>query len=236
MVRKLYDSAGLRPDRDTLATAISAEIEQEIIQKGFPAGTVIATEAELLSRFGVSRLVLRQAAVILEAHGVARMRRGNGGGLMVLAPDASSVTRTVALFLEHRGCAGHQIWDVRMLLEPECAALAATNIDDAGRERLLEWLQQEAGFVTDADWRGSIGLHFLVAELSGNPVLQLVIESLARLSLGRRGRNPNSTKHDHGKVARDHRSVVAAIMSGDADRAREAMRAHTHTALSEGTN
>ena len=71
----------------TLAAAIVAELEAEIVRVGGPVGKVIATEGELLERFGVSPPVLRQAVGILEREQIARMRRGPGGGLLVMAPD-----------------------------------------------------------------------------------------------------------------------------------------------------
>ena len=50
-------------------------------------GDLVGTEPELIEREGVSRALLREAVRLLEHHHIARMRRGPGGGLFVMAPE-----------------------------------------------------------------------------------------------------------------------------------------------------
>ena len=100
-VQPLYPTLDPQRHGSNLAAAVVAAIEEEIVRRGWPVGTVIATEAELLERFDVSSPVLRQAVGILESNQVARMRRGPGGGLVVTAPNETSVGNSVALYLEY---------------------------------------------------------------------------------------------------------------------------------------
>ena len=73
-------------DNAKLAEHVAAQIRGDIIAKGWPVGQVLAAEPELIERYGVSRSVLREAVRIVEYLGVARMRQGPGGGLVVTTP------------------------------------------------------------------------------------------------------------------------------------------------------
>ena len=66
---------------------VADRILGDIAEEGWPEGEVVGSEAELLERYGVSRAVFREAVRLLEHLQVARMRRGPGGGLVVLDAD-----------------------------------------------------------------------------------------------------------------------------------------------------
>jgi hypothetical protein len=86
----------------TLAAQVARRIEDETIGSGRPVGHNLGSEQELQDRHGVSRAVLREAVRLLEYHGVARMRRGPGGGLIVTAPDPTASMETITLYLDYR--------------------------------------------------------------------------------------------------------------------------------------
>ena len=74
----------VRPARGRkLGEQLAERVEEEIIASGWPVGKVLGSEAELIERYGVSRAVFREAMRIVDHHGVAEMRRGPGGGLVV---------------------------------------------------------------------------------------------------------------------------------------------------------
>ena len=80
-----------RPGRGRkLGEQLAERVEEEIIASGWPVGKVLGSEAELIERYGVSRAVFREAMRIVDHHGVAEMRRGPGGGLVVVAPKADA--------------------------------------------------------------------------------------------------------------------------------------------------
>ena len=79
------------------ACQIAAQIEEDLICQGWPTGMLYGSEAQLVERFQVCKVVVREGVRILESRGTARMRRGPNGGLIVLAP-----TVTVLLEAIHR--------------------------------------------------------------------------------------------------------------------------------------
>src|SRR5690242_7845534 len=72
---------------------IAAQIEEDLICKGWPTGELYGSEAQLVDRFQVCKVVIREGVRILENRGTAGMRRGPNGGLIISAP-------TVAVLLE----------------------------------------------------------------------------------------------------------------------------------------
>ena len=74
------------------AEAVARNIARSIVSEGLQPGELVGTESELIEREGVSRALLREAVRLLEHHQIARMRRGPGGGLFVMAPSAHAVT------------------------------------------------------------------------------------------------------------------------------------------------
>lgn len=88
----LFESMlGISPGKRKASCRIANAIEERLIQGQLRPGKVLGSEAALAAEFGVCRVVLREAARILEARGIARMRRGPKGGLIICEPERSHV-------------------------------------------------------------------------------------------------------------------------------------------------
>jgi DNA-binding FadR family transcriptional regulator len=183
---------------------------------GRQVGEVLGSEAELLARYGVSRAVLREAVRILEHHSVAQMRRGPGGGLVVLAPDPTASIHTMALYLDHQGLEPGQLRVVREAIELGCvrAATAAAPADGAAAGRLRAALDQVDAF------------HTALAETAGNPVLSLFLRICTELS-ARQARVGPAPSADAATEVRDvHERILDAVLLGDEGLALHRMRRH----------
>ena len=78
------------------ADELARELLRSIVWEDLAPGELVGSEAELMERFGVSRAILREAVQLLEHYDLAGMRRGPGGGLIVLEPRLSAVTDVIA--------------------------------------------------------------------------------------------------------------------------------------------
>ena len=87
---------------DPAAARLADELAGLILRAGLKSGDLVASEQDLRTRHDVGRSVLRQAARILEARGVAFMKRGAGGGLIVAPPDPEAAGRALAILIESR--------------------------------------------------------------------------------------------------------------------------------------
>src|SRR5689334_12188185 len=115
-----------------LAEKTAAKIESAIAEQGWPLGSVLGSDADLLEQYGVSRAVLREAVRLLEHDKVARMRRGPGGGLVVAEPDPEAVTRAATLYLRYWRVDPGRIFEARIALEVAAVKAAADRIDEDG--------------------------------------------------------------------------------------------------------
>ena len=108
-VEALLRTAGVDPDRPgqrpKRAEATARRILRDVVAAGWPVGTLLGSEADLMARYGVSRPVLREAVRLLEHHRIARMRRGPGGGLFVVEPGLAAAAGALALVAGRRGVA-----------------------------------------------------------------------------------------------------------------------------------
>ena len=117
------------------AETVARNITQTIVTEGLQPGQMVGTEPELIEREGVSRALLREAVRLLEHHQIARMRRGPGGGLFVMAPSTNAVTEVAAIYLARRGMQLAELAEMRTGVEVAITDLAAERIDDERRRR-----------------------------------------------------------------------------------------------------
>jgi DNA-binding FadR family transcriptional regulator len=231
--RSLRSTRSLAPDAGPpgkLAEVVAARIREFIATQGWPTDTVLGSEADLLARYGVSRAVLREAVRLLEYHGVARMRRGPGGGLIVGTPDPQASIDTMALYLEYRRVTGEDLWVVREAIELGTLDHVVAGTATAGPE-VADRLAAAAAYVTDgpADERTKADVfHTELAELAGNPVLVLFLRIITELFRRHTGaqQQPPPGAEAAGEVRLIHERILAAVVNGDAGLARHRMRRH----------
>src|ERR1700679_2419794 len=98
------------------AFAAARQIENDIFAEGWHVGEVFGDQAQLILRYDISRATLRQAARLLEDRRVAQMRRGPGGGLIILAVSAALIAPAVAAYFRATGVDAAQIGRARTVL------------------------------------------------------------------------------------------------------------------------
>ncbi len=210
------------------AETVARNITQTIVTEGLQPGQMVGTEPELIEREGVSRALLREAVRLLEHHQIARMRRGPGGGLFVMAPSANAVTEMAAIYLARRGMRLGELAELRTGVEVAITDLAAERIDDDGATGLEEALTREA-HATEAERAEAVhDLHAAVAAAAKNRVLLLVALVLIRLSRLHQIERlaPKARKQIRAEVLRTHEGIARAVESGDRELARHRMRRH----------
>lgn len=217
-----------RPRPGKQGASLARQIEDEIVAGRWPVGTVIGSETDLMAKHQVGRAVLREAVRLLEHHGIAAMRPGPGGGLIVAEPDAGAVRAALAVLLRFQGVTLEQLLEAKAALELSCVQLACGRLDEVGIERLRAAVAQEArtppGHHTDI---GPGNLHILVAELTGNPAMHIFVDVLTRLSVEHaQPLDPAFLDRVAGETYAAHAAIAEAIVAGDAAVARHLMLRH----------
>jgi DNA-binding FadR family transcriptional regulator len=210
------------------AELVALQIESEIARNGWGQGTMVGSEAELAARFHISRPTMREAVRLLEYRNVAKARRGAGGGLVVDAPDPYVVAEVAALYLRFRHVNAEQIFQVRQALELTAVQAAAQNIDEASIVRIRQAVDYESGLEEGpgTDVQGRAGLHLLIAELSGNPALELFIRVAITVLTQRYAEGDHLCADIEADVLSGHRAIAEAVCSGDAALAHFRMQRH----------
>jgi len=222
-----------RPARGRkLGEQLAERVEEEIIASGWPVGKVLGSEAELIERYGVSRAVFREAMRIVDHHGVAEMRRGPGGGLVVVAPKSDAAIRTLSLNLEYLDLTPKQINEARLAIELACVRTATANLDARGKQRIRDFLDNEVDMIVTGRESGRANddfptndFHLLVAELTDNPAMGLFVDILSRVT-SRHSDRADSLEEAAQDVHRAHTRIAEAMLAGDIEAAERRMRRH----------
>ena len=160
----LWESLRRRP----IAYEVFDQLAREILIGERAVGSALPPERELAERFGVSRLVLRQAIHRLAAMDLVRVRQG--AATLVLDPDACDHPEVGALILRFSPEADDAF---NALRERQIAGslgmlvLAARRIAPQHIERLREILADEVGATDDFD-RIAEPFWTCIAEATGN--------------------------------------------------------------------
>jgi DNA-binding FadR family transcriptional regulator len=219
-------SGGIQSAPPKMAEELAYRLESLVMERGWPVGTILGSEPELIERFGVSRAVFREAVRIVEHHGAARMRRGPNGGLVVTAPDFRAVQRPTTLYLDYAQVSTADLFTVRTTLEATCVELLAADPSESSSDRLRAALHREATVGEDGMRLGApYDLHVLIAELTGNAALLLFVETLARLGF-ERSHDIDMPADDQSDQLHAHTLIVEAITAGDGALAKRRMETH----------
>jgi DNA-binding FadR family transcriptional regulator len=130
-------SQSSRPPKSAISAA--RQIENDIFEEGWPAGEVFGDQTHLIHRYGFSRATLREAARLLEDRHVAHMRRGPGGGLIILPVSRAAVAPAVANYFHTTGIDAAQIRKAR----------TAVGIAQAYREAYAEGTEALRAFTNE---------------------------------------------------------------------------------------
>ncbi len=205
-----------------LAALVADQLIGDIAARGWPQGEVIGSEVDLLERYGVSRAVFREAVRLLEHLHVARMRRGPGGGLVVMEPTVDSVTDAVSVYLFYVGAEIDEVFEARLALEEMASELAPKRLDDAHITELRELADRERSGETKSHRE----LHNIVAQSAANPALAFFVDLLNRITLLYLPAGTGLPKATLSASASAHVAIIDAILAGDSARARNRMRKH----------
>lgn len=197
----------------TLGSEVAHRIEEQIRAGGWEPGRLIGSESDLCATYGVGTAAVREAARILETRGMAKSRRGPGGGLFVTQPQQSLVTDAARRYLSCAGVDRGDLFEVWLALEQLAIGRLTATIDHVGASRLRDLLDKE---VLDAPavWARFPNIHLEIARLSGNAALELFIRVLSELTFHTYG----DTGDAHREIAwvhNRHTDIVEAIIAGD---------------------
>ncbi|MDF1780449.1 MAG: GntR family transcriptional regulator [Alcanivoracaceae bacterium] len=207
-------AASNRQEIRTLAEQVFAQLQDDIVLGVLKPGTRLG-EAELASRYGVSRGPLREAIRRLESRKLLQREPHVGARVASLTTDDLV-----------------EIYRVREALEGMAARLAAQHMTESevqGLHDVLSQHEQQQDIKEDTAYfqrEGDLDFHYRIIQGSHNQTLiDLLIGELYHLVRMYRYQFSAVTNRPQKALA-EHRRIVEAIESGDGDLAEMLMRRH----------
>lgn len=169
-----------------LAHVIAEQLRADIAAGRIRPGDTLPPEAQLLDQFGISRPTLREALRVLEAETLIQLGRGSRTGAKVLGPSVEAIAQRSALYLAVEGATLGEVHQVRLLLEPQLAALLARRQKRDFVRVLQECVERQAAALQVPDYAAVLEaineFHDLLIGFSENRALNLVAGILHEIS------------------------------------------------------
>lgn len=218
--------------RRRLSDQVAQHLSELIVEGEVAAGEALPPERQLVRRFGVSSVVIREALNTLSVSGLVEIRHGVGS--FVTTPDHWRVAEPIAALIRSEHASLLNVLEIRAIIEIEVAGLAAERHDQSALQMLDGALGRMAASIHDpvANVEADMEFHRALASGAGNPVLPFVLQPIVapiHTSMLRGTRLQEAT----ARALDEHRRIRNAIAERDSDGARAAMRVHMHTARSE---
>jgi GntR family transcriptional regulator, transcriptional repressor for pyruvate dehydrogenase complex len=205
---------------------IVQQIEQSIRKGALKEGERLPAERELAQQFGVSRTAVREAVKALIEKGLVEAHPGRG--TFVTSGTSNPLQQTLDRVIKVSQPEGTAtLAEVRAILEPEIAALAAERAteEDLAAMREAISVMDESRQDADAFIEADLDFHLALAEAAANPLILSLIDSIVGLLREQRmrifyvGGGPERGQYHHKRI-------LEAVEHRDAQGARDAMRAH----------
>lgn len=200
----------LMPKRQVLADDVYDALKDSILSGRLPASSKINLE-EIRRETGVSNTPIRQALSRLEAEGLV-VKEAYRGFAVAEPPDAARLD---------------EIFEVRLILEPAAASLAAQRRTAEQLESLREYTERalrnpQEEFMLDGTF------HQILVEAAHNTELTDAIERTGgrRLAYNIYGAGDNAEQ-----TWAEHATILEALEAGDTKGAALAMRRHIELSL-----
>lgn len=213
----------VKEDRKLLGNRIEAQLMRYIQEEPIPVGEKIPNEFELAEKFGVGRSTIREAVKGLVSQGMLEVRRGSGTYVISAYPaeeDPLGLGR-----YDDKYQLALELFDVRLMIEPEIAAYAAMNATEGDVAELHRLCNEVEEIYRSGEnhVRKDIELHTAIARCSKNRVVEILVPLI------------DSAVHTFANVTHrelmeetihTHRAVVDAIERHDQVGAKCAMVMH----------
>lgn len=166
---------------------ISRQIGEQIRTGELKAGEKLPNERELAATFAVSRHAVREALRSLESIGQLEFKKGATGGAFVARDNPLPFTKIMRGMFEVGGITLAQLTEARLAIETAVIGVLGERLGTLDLGPLYDNVaaaerETRAGNLATKT-RLNVEFHVLLAELTGNPVLIMMMKSLMNILL-----------------------------------------------------
>lgn len=212
-----------RLERKPLAQQVEEGLMSYILSRPIPVGEKLPNEFELGEMFQVGRSTVREAVKSLATKGILEVRRGDGTYVKshrTVEEDPLGLSR-----LDDQYKLALELFDVRLALEPEIAAAAASHATKEDKERLQTLCDavEQACLAGEDHIDRDIAFHTCIAHCSRNRVMEMLLP-IIHTAVATFDNLTNRSLIE--ETIETHRAITEAILAGDEVGARCAMVMH----------
>ena len=201
------------------------QVYQLIRDGALNPGDRLPPERDLAQQLNVSRASVREAMRLLDMKGLVVIRPG--AGTFITEGSVEAIVQAFSSLLFDEAAGAGDVFEMRLILEPHVASLAAERASEGDIRRLREILDsQEADIAA-----GGSGVefdsefHFAIADATKNSALVAVTQAISGILS--QGRRVSLLSPERSRLSlHSHRRVLSAIESRAAVEAEETMRRH----------
>lgn len=210
-------------NKKTLAEQTADRLSDAIVDGEFTQGEQLPSEFKLAESLDVGRGTVREAIKILISRHVVEIHRGTG---TFVADKPGQVEDPLGLaFIKDKAKLAVDLYEMRLMLEPQIAALAALRVSKPQLKRIEAAREAiEANIAAGQSWTNEdIAFHEMIAEASGNQLastLVPIIHSAVKVFAHLYGKPLTET------TIGTHREILEAIAAKDPEQAEQAMKKH----------
>lgn len=211
-------------EKKLLGKQIEEELMNYILQEPVEVGQKLPNEFELAEKFGAGRSTVREAVKSLVSKGILEVRRGSGT-FVISRQSAEDDPLGLSRLEEDKYKLALELFEVRLMLEPEIAALAAEKATAEELETLAQLCDEtEQLYLSGKNHsQKDVEFHTCIARCSKNRVVETLIPIINTAIM-------TFVHLTHRKLMQEtintHRAILEAIQDRDPVGARCAMIMH----------
>jgi GntR family transcriptional regulator, transcriptional repressor for pyruvate dehydrogenase complex len=205
---------------------IVQQIEESVLNGSLKPGDQLPAERDLAQRLGVSRTAVREAVKTLREKGLVEAYSGRGTFITDGTTHAARQSFDLMVKVGQQEGSPH-LAELRLILEPGIAALAAERVkdDDVAAMREAVAVMDRAQKDPEAYIEADLDFHLALAEAAANPLILSLIDSIVGLLREQRIKIFNvEGGPQRGQV--HHKRILEAVERRDPEAARSAMVVH----------
>jgi GntR family transcriptional repressor for pyruvate dehydrogenase complex len=211
----------VKRDDEVLSDQVAQQIISLIVDDHLGVGSRLPPLSELAGYLGVSRTAVREAIKRLDAWGIISVKHGVGTFVAEMPEDVLTVPFKITA--GRSGAAQRKFQQVRKVLEPSIAALAAENAGPEHIERMQETLARmyEALDNPVAYDQADMDFHTALVRATQNEILVMIMHPV--MDILRQTIQAPEEVAERLTVYERHHAIFECVKAGQPGRAREAM-------------
>ncbi|GAA5033084.1 FadR/GntR family transcriptional regulator [Microbacterium fluvii] len=208
------------------------KIENDLLEGRYGPGDRLPPERELAATLGVGRSSVREALRVLEVMGLIKTGTGSGptSGAIIISTPHGGLAAFLRLQVAAKGFEISDVVDTRLILEAwSVGHLAADDHRDLGEVASTLEAMRVPNLTPEEFLALDAQFHLRLADAAGNTIVAATMGGLRSAIESYVQRGASAVEDWPAMVAHlvaEHDGIIAAIEAGDADTARELVRAH----------